>query len=276
MSVDRRVSVVAVQHPAGRNSPLVPELVTALTDLGCHVQCIDPDAGRHELAAIDATADLHVVKSGTEAALSYAGVLHSQGALLVNPYPVAAACRDKIVQTRILSTAGVPVPESWLTSDPQALVPELADGPLILKDPRGSQGRGIDLVRTVDQLADLTTGPPRLAMRYHEPDGVDLKLYRIGPEVFGVERVFPARTYAQKTGRPFEVPADLREIVLRCGEAFDISVYGVDVVLSGGRPWVVDMSAFPGFKGVPDAGRRIAEEVLAIAARACSTPRAVA
>jgi ribosomal protein S6--L-glutamate ligase len=150
-----------------------------------------------------------------------------------------------------------------VTSEPGSLAPLLDGGPLIVKAPRGSQGRGITVARRPDDLAPLPAGRPWLAMRYHAPDGPDHKLYRIGDEVFGVRRTFPARTYEDKLGRPFAVSPELRELVLRCGEVFGISLYGVDVVFSAGQPWVVDMSSFPGFKGVPDAGARLAAYLVA-------------
>ena len=262
MNPRMRVAIVALRHPSGRFSVLVPEMEARLQDLGCEVEIIDPDAGPVDLGAVRTDADLYILKSGTEAALSFAGVLHARGARVVNPYPVAAACRDKIVQTLVLAEAGVPVPQSWMTVAPMSLLPQLEDGPLILKDPRGSQGRGLEIVHDRDGLAALPVGTPWLAMRYYRPEGEDLKLYRIGDEVFGVERIFPAKTYAQKLGRPYAVSDDLRDIVLRCGDAFGISVYGVDVIRSRGRHWVVDMSSFPGFKGVPAAGRRIVDHVV--------------
>ena len=274
MSAGLRVAIVALRHPSGRFSVLVPEMVDRLQRHGCDVEVLDPDAGPVDLGAVRTEADLYIVKSGTEAALSFAGVLHARGARVVNPYPVAAACRDKVVQTHVLAEAEVPVPRSWMTVEPMSLLRHLSEGPLILKDPRGSQGRGLEIVHDRAQLAALPEGTPWLAMRYHQPEGQDLKLYRIGEEVFGVERIFPARTYIEKLGRPYPVPADLRDIVLRCGDAFGISIYGVDVIRSRGQHWVVDMSSFPGFKGVPAAGRRIIDHVLAHSGSL--RPRAVA
>lgn len=255
------VGVIATPPPAGQTH-LVTDLASGLADHGCRVEMIDPDAGHLDLAALPAGADLYVLKSGTSAGLSLAGVLHARGARIINPYPVAAACRDKIVQTHMLAAAGIPVPQSWLTVEPETLLPELVGGPLILKDPRGSRGRGIEVVRDAETLRRLPAGTPYLAMRYHPPEGHDLKLYRIGSEVFAIERVFPARTLAEKVGRPYEVSPELRDLVMRCGEVFGISVYGVDVIRSRGRRWVVDMSSFPGFKGVPAAGHRIADHLV--------------
>lgn len=256
------VLVLARSPNSGRTSVLVPELVARLRSRGCSVDLLDPDRAAHDLSRVDATYDLVVLKSGTEAALSWAGALEAAGQRVVNPHAVAAACRDKIVQTGVLLRAGLPVPTSWLVCDPTSLAGELDTGPLILKDPRGSQGRGLAVVHSKEELAVLRRERPWLGMRYHAPDGADLKLYRIGEEVFGVERPFPATSYAEKTGRIVDVPPDLREVLMRCGEAFGITVYGVDVIRSGGVPWLVDMSAFPGFKGVPDAGSRIADHLL--------------
>ena len=53
---------------------------------------------------------------------------------------------------------------------------------------------------------------------------------------------------------------------MECGRLLGTEVYGVDVIEHEGRPWIVDLSSFPGFKGVPDAGARIARVVLRVAA----------
>lgn len=258
-----RVVVLAVTHPSSRGGRLVPEMLDQLRARGCDAVQDDPDQGRHDLSALEPDADLYVLKSGTGTALSYAGALHCRGARILNPYPVAAACRDKVVQTRVLAAAGVPVPRSWVTADPATLADLVDDRPLIIKDPGGSQGRGLHVVH--DRAGLLGLGPgPWLVMEYHQPEGPDLKIYRIGEEVFCVERPFPARTYAEKLGHLHHVAPEVEQVVRRCGEAFGIDVYGVDVIRHQGRFWVVDMSAFPGFKGVPAAGRRIADHVVGL------------
>jgi ribosomal protein S6--L-glutamate ligase len=242
---------------------LVPELVRALEGRGARVDVIDPDTGSHRLHDLQPAADLYVLVSSSDAALSLAGALEACGAALLTSYAAAAGCRDKTVQTAVLARAGVPVPASWLTVRPEVLRDELAAGPLVCKDPRGSRGEGVHVVHHGDELRRLANGKPWLVMRYHTPDGHDLKLYRIGDEVHGVARVFPARTLEEKVGRPLEVGPELRDLAIRCGDAFGTPVCGVDVIRSRGRAWVVDMSSFPGFKGVPEAPARLAGLILA-------------
>src|SRR5215210_3476697 len=213
-----RIAVILVRHPTSRPSPIVPAMLHELARRRCAVDVLTPDEEVRELGGPRVEHDLYVLKSGTESALSLAGALHHRGARILNPYPVAAACRDKLVQTPLLRAAGLPVPQSWATTDPASLRPLLEEGPLIVKAPRGSQGRGISVVRHPDDLTALPSGEPWLAMRYHAPDGPDHKLYRIGDDVFGVQRPFPARTYEDKLGRSFPVSDELRDLVLRCGD----------------------------------------------------------
>jgi ribosomal protein S6--L-glutamate ligase len=165
-------------------------------------------------------------------------------------------------------TAGVPVPDTYVAAQATLLAPLLDGGPLVLKPVRGSQGRGVRLVRSRAELTRGDDGRPVLAQRYHEPEGLDRKLYRIGDEVFCVERRWPARSYEEKVGRPIAVGPELRALADRCANALGVELFGFDVVMSGGRPYVVDVSSFPGFKGVPEAPGRLADYIAAAARRA--------
>src|SRR2546427_7255631 len=106
-----------------------------------------------------------------------------------------------------------------------------------------------------------------LAQRYQEAEGTDRKIYCIGGELFGVKRIWPIRTYEDKVGEPFPVTSELREIALRCGRVFGIDLYGLDVVVSAGLPYVVDVQKFGSYMGVPDAPRRLADYIQTAAQR---------
>ena len=154
-----------------------------------------------------------------------------------------------------------------MAADP--LAPLLQAGPLVVKPYHGSRGEGVRVVWDADEFSDAGPGErPLFAQRYLDRQGRDRKLYCIGGQVFGVKRVFPARTYAEKLGEPFTVAPELRAIVLRAGDALGTDLFGLDVVVSRDRPYVVDVNPFPGFKGVPDAALRLADHVYAAAARA--------
>jgi ribosomal protein S6--L-glutamate ligase len=263
-----KIGWVAMRGSPTRVSPIMPEVVRLLSGWGATVETIHPEETLTDLSTVRVEHDLYVLKSGTELALSLAGALHAAGAAILNPYPVATMCRDKVIATRVLQAAAVPVPDTFVTHDPWRLAPLLEDGPLVVKPHRGSKGRGVQVVWDADELDALSPdGGVLFAMRYQEPEGRDRKIYCIGGQLFGVKRVWPARTYEEKVGEPFALTPELREIALRCGEAFGMELYGLDVVISNGHPYVVDISSFPGFKGVPDAALRLADYIFAAARR---------
>lgn len=266
-----RIGMLMLRHPRTRISPIMPAVVQMLRDWGCEVDIIYPEERVTPLSQVRAEHDLYILKSGTELALSLAGALHAVGARILNPYPVAATMRDKIASMRVLEAAGVPVPETYITSHSRQLAGLLDSGPLVLKPYRGSQGRGIHVIWDCDELDDVSSDEgPVFAQRYHKPEGEDHKIYVIGGQMFGVKRVFPAKTYEEKIGQPFTITSELREIALRCGRAFGVELFGFDVVMSGGKAYVVDIQSFPGFKGVPDAALRLSDYIYSAGQRVLS------
>ena len=248
-------------------NPNIEQAVRLLSARGVKVALIHPEKQFISLARVQVENDLYVLKSGSDLALSLGGALHALGAATVNPYPTVAMMRSKITVTRILQAAGVPTPDTYVTTERNDLVPLLEAGPLIIKPHRGSRGEGIRIVRQVRELADLSANEPILAQRYMEPDGPDHKIFCIGGQFFGVRRIWPLRTYQDKVGHPFTVTREFADIARRCGRAFGIDLYGMDVVLSSGRPYVVDVSHFGSYMGVPDAPRLLAEYIYAACQR---------
>jgi ribosomal protein S6--L-glutamate ligase len=261
-----KIGILMARHRSSRKSPLMPEVLRLLREWGSTVELIYPDDRCTDLQSLRVEHDLYVLRSETEMALSVAGALHAIGAPILNPWPVAAMMKDKITALRRLVAAGVPVPETHVTSSPQSLAHLLESGPLIVKPHRGSRGRGVRVVWEPDELEDAGGGPI-LAQRYHPPDGPDRKIYCIGGQLFGVLRHYPALTFREKCGESFSLAPELRDIALRCASAFGVELFGVDVVVSEGNPYVVDIQSFPGFKGVPDAALRLADYIYATAQR---------
>ena len=249
----------------------VPEVIRLLRELGATAKPLHLGDDLIDSARVRLDYDLYVLKSTSDLAMSLAADLHAAGAALLNPYPVSALLRDRIQTFRVLRGAGVTVPETFVASQVSQLLPALERGPLIVKTYRQPGKQRAEVVSDEAELAAL--GPieePVFAQRYHPPDGgqSDRSIYSIGSDLFGVLRGGPARTNGEKNGCQFTLSPELVDIARRCGAAFGIDLFDVDVVVSGGRTYVVDMSSFPGFNGVPDAPVRLAKYIYAVAGRA--------
>jgi ribosomal protein S6--L-glutamate ligase len=205
--------------------------------------------------------DLYILKSHTELSLSLAGILHAQGARLLNPYPSCLVAQNKIVVSHILRAAGVPAPDCWVTGDLRLLRPIVEERPVILKPYRGHRGHGVEIVRTVEELARIMPPEsPVLVQAYIEGTGEDLKVFVVGDEVFAVRKTFSPTSFAEP-GRPAPVSAEVRRIALRCGQLFGLGLYGLDLIENTTGVWVVDLNTFPGYKGVPHIALRIADYI---------------
>ncbi len=248
----------------------MPEVVRLLGELGATARPLHLGDDLIDVARVRLDYDLYVLKNRKDLGMSVAADLHRAGATLLNPYPVAALLRDRIVTFRVLRAAGVPVPETFVASHASQLLPALDRGPLIIRSHRRARPRASAVVSNAAELAAL--GPmdePVFAQRYHPPDGpMHRKIYSIGSERFGVLRARPAHTAAEKLGHQFTLTPELEDIARRCGSAFGIDLFGVDVVESEGRTYVIDISSFPGFKGVPHGARRLARYIYGAAERA--------
>jgi ribosomal protein S6--L-glutamate ligase len=269
---------LVVRRVPPRPSPVLLEVYEILRSRGHDVgeMIAEETVARSDL--VIPRHDLYVLKSHTQLSLSLAGILHAQGARLVNPYPACALTQNKIVVSRLLRREGVPCPRSWVTGE-LLLLRHLVDGaeatPLIVKPYMGHRGAGIHVVRSASELEAIpAAGGPYIVQELIEGNGRDLKLYVVGKEVFAVEKPFSETSFSVP-GRPVPVRDEIRKIALACGRACGIGLYGVDVIEGPRGPFVVDVNYFPGYKGVPRVALLIADWIDA-QARAVSAVSRVA
>ena len=240
-------------------SQIVLDVSAELARRGHKTTFMIPEESLTPLGDIPCDHDLYLLKSYTELSLSLAGALDARGASLINPFAGCVAARNKIVCYQVLRVAGVPVPQSWVTSDFSLLKPLLQQFPLIVKPNMGWRGEGVTLVRTEKNLENLRVpSGPVLIQEYIRNNGEDLRLYIAGDQVFGIRKRFSETSFSIP-GEPVAVSSEVREIALRCGRAFGMQLYGLDIIEGPDGPRVVDVNYFPGFKGVPGAALAVAD-----------------
>lgn len=242
-------------------SPVLTEVFRLLERRGFHIEAGIAEETLRQTDQLDVRHDLYLMKSHTELSLSIAGILHGRGARLLNPYPSCVTAQNKIVASQRLRLAGVPVPHSWVTGDFKLLRSIVEEMPVLIKPYQGHRGMGIDIVRDPSELERLPAPQtPVLIQEYIEGTGEDLKVYVVGDEVFAVRKVFSSISFTQP-GKPCAVSDEIQKIALRCGQAFGLGLFGLDIIESARGPMVIDLNYFPGYKGVPKIEPRIADYI---------------
>jgi ribosomal protein S6--L-glutamate ligase len=245
-----------------RRNPVIVEAVALLTERGIKTIVRYPDEELVRLDRLRPEADLYLLKSNTELALSLAMALEGLGARIVNTAEATARAKNKVVAAAILHRAALPLPPSFVASRPMQLEAELSRGPLILKPHRGHYGAGIAIAETVAELPAADAFPDVVfGQLFLQGARRDLKLFAIGGEVFGVRKAFAPGSFLW-SGHPTRLSPELEGIARRCGDAFGLQLYGLDIVETEAGPSVVDVNAFPGYRGVPDAASRLVQFIL--------------
>ncbi len=262
-------------------SPVMLDVIERLAASGVRMDVIDAERALVNLEDHRPAYDWYLLKGGSASALTLGGMLHTLGARLLHSYPTTVILRNKLVVMQALRSRGLPVPATYYVTQVDDIRTLLAAGPVILKPNDGRRGEGVRVVWDAVELDPMPIAAPLLVQRYCPPDGPHpepgksrfLKAYRIGNEVYGVWRTWPLGPKPECESKPCAISPAIRRMVMAVGDAFDISLYGVDFVFSSGRPYAVDVIPMGSCTGVPDAARLLGNYFLAACGRESSVGR---
>lgn len=261
-----RIGFLERRHPPWHRGSVTAQLVPRLRGRGARVDLVHAEEGGRRLDAKPPW-DLVVLKSGSTAALHLAAAVEAHGVPCVNSSAATFIARDKLASTAILRHAGLPTPCSLLASlgpdQPVDGLADLVDRSWAVKSARSSQGKGLWITagERLPALAATVPSGPYLLMELVEHSGDDLKVFVAGAWLSAIERAFPARTLAEKRGRPVLVPGEVATASREVGRRLGLTCFGCDFVCTP-RGWtLVDVNAFPGYKGAADAPRALTAEI---------------
>jgi tetrahydromethanopterin:alpha-L-glutamate ligase len=221
------------------------------------------------------------------------GILHAlraNGVVVWNDARAIEHCVDKSMTSFLLARAGIPTPAAWAVetrSDAQAIVRrESPQGPLVLKPLFGSQGRGLKLIRTADELPapDEVAGVYYL-QRYVGVEGGDgFRDFRLlvsrGRVVAAMTRHAAGWiTNVKQGGRPLPFVPDkhMKALAVHATHVVGAEFAGVDILHGpNGRPTVLEVNSMPAWSGLQKVTRASIARVLAgdlVAALAARTER---
>jgi tetrahydromethanopterin:alpha-L-glutamate ligase len=211
---------------------------------------------------------VRTVSGGTfEAVTLRLGVLHALRELGVPVWNDARAierCVDKSMTSFLLARAGIATPATWTTEsydEARAIVQrQAADGPLVLKPLFGSQGRGLMLIRTPDDLPQTEQAAGRV-FYLQRFIGVERGGYHDFRVLVVRDRVVAAMqrhsshwiTNIKRGGRPVAVALndELKTLALRAAAAVGAAFVGVDIIYDAAqRPIVLEVNSMPAWSGL--------------------------
>ena len=194
------------------------------------------------------------------------GILHAArelGVMVWNDARAIERCVDKSMTSFLLAHAGIATPSTWAVESREAaaavVAREATDRPLVLKPLFGSQGRGLRLIRTPDDLPDsaVVNGVYYL-QRFvgAEQDGFrDFRLLVSRGRVIAAMARHSTRwiTNVKRGARPVAVVAneEMRELALRAAAAVGAAFAGVDILYDvDSRPTVLEVNSMPAWSGL--------------------------
>jgi glutathione synthase/RimK-type ligase-like ATP-grasp enzyme len=270
-------------EPPRSKTSVTYDVLNGLQSSGAEVEVVTERSGLIDLENFKFDYDMYLFKSHSPLAESLAAAAHYRGARLLNEYPATMKVRDKVLTCTMLLQAGIPTPRTFVTDSIETLRPVARQMPIVVKPYRGRRGQGIKVCMDESQFDELlarraddapaadddggedgTALGERLifAQEYEEHEPYDYKAYAVGDYVHAIKRIFPAKTKEEKLGTPVGDDPELEDLVRRCGKLFGLQLYGVDLVKTPKGYSVIEVNCFPGYKGVPEGGKRISQFIL--------------
>jgi RimK family alpha-L-glutamate ligase len=221
------------------------------------------------------------VPGGTfEAVTRRLGILHALrelGVVVWNDARVIERCVDKSTTTFLMQRAGIAVPRTWTveTKDRALAIArrELRRGPLVVKPLFGSQGRGLRLLTSLEQLPEPEeVDGVYYLQRFMGVEGDqgfhDFRIFVVnGRPVAGMTRRGASWiTNVKQGGTPERLGADrqLEELSVRAANAVAADFCGIDLLRgANGETVVLEVNSMPAWSGLQRVSTVDIAEVLA-------------
>jgi tetrahydromethanopterin:alpha-L-glutamate ligase len=192
------------------------------------------------------------------------GILHALDEIGIPVWNSARAierCVDKSMTSFLLARAGLPTPPTWAAESREAAaeIVRQETGPLVLKPLFGSQGRGLRLIYSANELpAPAEVSGVYYLQRYIgvERDGFhDFRVLVSQGRVVAAMMRHSAHwvTNVKRGGKPVAAVADgiMRDLAIAAAAAVGANFAGVDIVYDRDeRPTVLEVNSMPAWSGL--------------------------
>jgi ribosomal protein S6--L-glutamate ligase len=171
--------------------------------------------------------------------------------------------RNKYLTLQALHASGVSIPESVLiasrnkTEEPT----EYLSPPLVMKLLSGTQGVGVMRVRDVKEAGPIIDTLSELdqmicLQKFLPNPGEDIRVFTIDGQVVAAMKRQAApnewRSNIHMGGRgiPHKPSHEETEVAIKAAQSVGVEISGVDLISVDEKPFVIEVNASPGFKGL--------------------------
>jgi len=171
--------------------------------------------------------------------------------------------RNKYLALQALHSAGVRIPESMLVAsrsrgeEPTDYLPP----PLVLKLLSGTQGIGVMRVKDVKEagpiIDTLSELDQMICLQEYLPNpGEDIRVFVVGGEVVAAMKrkaapnEWRSNIHIGGKGTEHKPNSVETETAIKAAEAVGVEIAGVDMITVGTEPYVIEVNASPGFRGL--------------------------
>ena len=183
--------------------------------------------------------------------------------------------RNKYLTLQALHSVGLSIPESVLVASRRAEhePTKYLSPPLVMKLLSGTQGIGVMLVKDPQEAGPIIDTLSELdqiicIQRYLPNPGEDIRVFVVGTEIVGAmkRRAAPHewRSNIHMGGHGFAHKPSEHETdaAIKAVQAVGVEIAGVDMITVENEPYVIEVNASPGFKGLLNAtGINVAEKI---------------
>ena len=203
--------------------------------------------------------------------------MESKGLFVINNKDTINLCANKYNTTVKLMVDGVPVPRTCLINNigelDEALEKIGGKFPLIVKTLRGSAGIGVSRIDSRESLTgvlqSLWKHRANLLLQEFLDCDFDVRTIVLDGKIIGCMRRskiagdFRSNFSLGGEVEPYELTPEEKKIVLTSARASGAFFCGVDHMVADGKPYVIEVNASPGSKGMQKAtGINVIEELM--------------
>jgi ribosomal protein S6--L-glutamate ligase len=193
------------------------------------------------------------------------------GVPVLNDSQAIAQSRDKLRALQVLCRGGLDVPRTVMAHDRsnvRKLVEEVGGLPIIIKLLRGTQGVGVMIAHTLQEVQTIVNtfwdlGQEVVLQEFVvESKGRDVRALVVGSRVVGAMRrrakkgEFRSNIHRGGEGTPIELPADYTEVAVKAAHLLGLEIAGVDMLEGHAGPRLMELNSSPGFEGLERATKQ--------------------